>query len=63
MKARKGFSQPRFTRRFVCGQAMTEYVLIVANCLLVAVGAMTLFLGYFGDFYSNLLSVVDLPIP
>ena len=45
------------------GQAMTEYLVIVAFALLALVGAMGLFLDGLGDFYRNVQHVVCSPFP
>lgn len=55
--------EARLFRRGRSGQAMTEYILIVSMCLLVLVGTVAVFIGYIGDFYKNLVYIVNLPLP
>ena len=52
-----------FSRQRQSGQAMTEYILIVSLCLLVLIGTVAVFLDNVGDFYKNLVYVVNLPLP
>ncbi len=56
-------SSPRRSRSGQAGQAMTEYILIVSMCLLVLVGTVAIFIDYVGDFYKNLVYIVNLPLP
>ena len=54
---------PQLRRGRERGQGLTEYVVLVCLCMLVLLGVMGIFLGYVGDFYSNLIKVICLPLP
>lgn len=45
------------------GQAMLEYILLVAMIAFALIGTIGLFMGALGTFYLNIVKIITLPFP
>ena len=50
-------------RRGESGQAMLEYILLVAMIAFALIGTIGLFMGALGTFYLNIVKIITLPFP
>jgi len=54
---------PTRRRRGGRGQALTEYIILVAMAMLALLGVVGLFLDGIGNFYQNVMAMICVPLP